>query len=258
MEINKKRGSACYYYVDEACRKGNLYKYMTMETALTCIDTGSLRFVEPSKWPDKFEGLYYKSSYARVDPGDRVPKKLVACCLAINKACEAAWNQYTYGGSGLSSVCVQFVIDRQKLQEQLDTYANGIDAKVYEGVVDYSHNEFVIQNIKRVASPLHSAYFDDFSLAKYLNLLLLKRPAFQYESEVRFFIIKNDQNTHVDTIDVPIDWRLVIKRILISSKCSKWEEKLFTDYVNTKIPGVTIQKCNILDAPNGFDYEIEG
>lgn len=146
MEIKKKKGSKCYYYVNDACRKGNLYKYMTMETALSCIDSGTLRFVEPSKWSDKFEALYYTSSYSKVDPSDRVPKKLVACCLAINKACEAAWNQYTYGGTGLSSLCVQFVINRQELQKQLDAFADSIDAKVYEGIVNYSHDEWVIKN----------------------------------------------------------------------------------------------------------------
>ena len=58
--------------------------------------------------------------------------------------------------------------------------------------------------------------------------------------------------------DVAINWSTVIKKILISAKCSKWEEKLFTDYVKTKIPGVKIQRCNLLDAPEDFDYEIEG
>lgn len=231
---------------------------MTMETALCCIDSGTLRFVEPSKWPDKFESLYYKSSYKNVDPHNRVPKKLVACCLAINKACEAAWNQYTYGGAGLSSICVQFVIDRQKLQDQIDTFAVANDAKVYEGVVDYSYTDFIISTLQKRVNPYHDRFFSDFTLAKYLNVLLIKRQAFQYESETRFFIIKNDLSTHVELVDVPIDWSVVLKKILISSKCSKWEEKLFSDFVSARIPGIKIERCNILDAPTSFDYVIEG
>lgn len=257
MKISKNRRLHHFYYLNDACRKRSLYKYMTMETALECLENGTLRFVEPVKWPDQFEGLYYKAKYTKVDPADRVPKKLVACCLAQNKACEAAWNQYTYEGKGLSSLCVQFVMNRKELQGELDKYAVKEDMKVYEGLVDYSHDDFTIENIKSKKNALHDVFFKDFSLVKYLNILLLKRKLFYYESEVRLFLINNDQTHHVDTRDVPINWGKVLKKILLTSKASKWEEKLFTDYVHSKYPGIPIEKVNILAAPTSYDYEIE-
>lgn len=257
MKLNRLKGFSSYYLIDKGCGKRNLYKYMSMETALICLDTDSIRFSEPNMWPDKFEGLYYKSSYKNVDPDNKVPKKLWACCLALNKACEASWDVYCKGGSGLASRCVQFVIDRQELQRQLDAFAHDNGMKVYEGMADYSHSDYTIENLRKKGNPRYRQFFDPFTQASFLSLLLIKRQAYQYESELRFFIVPEDQTKVDKYLSVSLDWNKLLKRILIDKSCSEWEKKLFTNWVQAKYPSVPIVPFDIHAAPENFNYEIE-
>lgn len=206
------------------------YKYMDLETAMLCLRNSTIRFAQPDTWPDKYEGRFYNADYSNVAKDTTLTPKLYACCITFTKVSEAAWNTYTYNKSGIGSRCVQFVFDRTKFRKYLDQFAtHNKVAKydIYEGAVTYELSDFQINNLHLKESPLYSIYFNNFELKNYLNLMLIKRPAFKYEEEHRFFCIPRDQQHIEKYIDIPISWKDIIREIRVDERCSGVEMEAF-------------------------------
>lgn len=237
-------------------RGSNLYKYMDLESALLSLDKTSqkkpnIRFVEPTSWDDQYEGRFYNATYDNIlnDPV-RAPF-LYACCFSSKKENEAAWILYSHGKNGLAGRCVEFSLNRSKLRHQL--VSNLRDCTLYIGAVNYQ-SMTMIDNLHLPNITLNGVikknedyykYFEKFSREKYINLLLLKRPAFEHEKEVRIFIVPNSPNKSKTRRDsngnlpqpatpkfVDIDWIDVIEEIRIDKNCSDYEKRLLQDSLN--------------------------
>ena len=235
------------------------YKYMDLESALLCLKNKNIRFVEPTRWEDKYEGRFYKANYDNVSNNEHDSPLLYACCLTHKPNNEAAWKLYSYGKTGLGAHCVQFKINRLKFRSQL-AKASQVKAgyTVFEGKVSY-YSQTIINGIHKknykskskglVENKNYHLFFDHFTLLHYLNLLLLKRDYFIHEHEVRFFIIPNDESkpkgkvhqkdgikTYGDAYYVDIDWFDIIEEIKIDSKCGDVEYDIFKDACLSLIP----------------------
>lgn len=246
-----------YYLIGESMEETLIYKYMSIDTALFCLDSGQIRFQQPNNWSDEYEGLYYKSRYDNVKNGLQFRKSLYACCMAQNKASEAAWKMYTYDGKGLKAGCVEFILNRQKLRNQLSQYAEANNMTVFEGKVNYSQSDYTIQTIGKKMNPLYNLFFKDFDLGRYLSLLLLKRQAFSHESEVRFFLVPDQKVKMKKYINIDIQWAQIVEGILIDKNCGYWDKKLFKDYVKSILPDVTVEEYDVHSAPKEYSYHIE-
>lgn len=233
-----------------------LYKYMSLDTALTCLGdknkAGSLRFVEPTKWVDRYEGLYYNAKYYNKSGslnGSIPDPILFANCFSTKQDNEAAWKLYTYGKTGLGSICVEFKINRFKLRSELikpeiqgySLYVGKVEYMAPSRIESLCKPKLVI-NGHREENPDYNKYFSGYNLYNYLNLLLLKRKAFSHEEEIRFFIdpkmtgkksYVNKKNVFVEKnkpIDVPIDWISLIEEVRIG-KCGDLEYSLLRDKI---------------------------
>lgn len=193
-----------------------LYKYMSLDAFITCLESGKWRFYEPDHWDDKFESRFYRAEYKI--PGSACVRRVFATCLTQSKKNEAAWKVYA-GNEGLKAHCVQIELDVNKLLEQFFQS----DRMVFERRVQYM-DEYLLMNLHKPASPIHADFFDAFCFNKYLNLLALKRDSYKYENEVRFFALPADGSVPADDhIDLKINWADVIKYIRISKRCSDSE-----------------------------------
>lgn len=224
------------------------FKYMDLETAMRCIKGKTIRFAQPDTWPDKYEGRFYNADYKNVTNNYNNTPKLYACCVTFTKVSEAAWKTYTYNKKGFGSRCVQFRFDKSKFRNELYKFAKSNKQskyKVYEGDVSYAISDFQIDSLHQKSSPFYAQYFYDFKLDKYLKLLLIKRPAFKYEEEFRFFMIPDNQNIENSHIDVPISWPTIIDEILIDEDCSDVEIEAFKAFC--KKYGIDEHKISKLD-----------
>lgn len=239
-----KQKESHYFRIEDGHRGQFLYKYLDLESAILSLDSNNLRFVEPTLWIDKYEGRFYKADYSNVSKNSRDFPFLYACCFTLQKDNEAAWKLYTYGKIGLGAKCVQFVIKRKKIREELEKL-NAM--AIYEGTVYYLdekrindiHKKYLNKSIR--INPDYSSFFTRFNLNSYLNLLLLKRQYFFHEREVRFFLIpnvgkkrakkhtKNGNICYGEAYLASINWNNVIERIRIDSSCSDIEYKLLED-----------------------------
>lgn len=231
------------------------YKYMDLESALLSLSKNveksqkpNLRFVEPSFWDDQYEGRFYNAIYDGNKEDTIKTPFLYACCFSSKRENEAAWILYSHNKKGLASRCVEFCLNRNKLREELSkNIDNGMS--LYIGTVKYENKEIIDNlHLPNIGDDNHKnsnyyKYFANFTLQSYLNLLLLKRPTFEHEKEVRIFIIPNigkqksrrnnsgELEKNADPIFINIDWVNVIEEIKIDKNCSNYEKELLQEKI---------------------------
>lgn len=226
-----------YYKIGSYGTGRNFYKYMDIDTAIKCLKASTIRFVEPSKWDDNYESRFYTANFNNVlngkDEKETCPR-FFATCLTNKSDNEPAWVIYSHGKK--SAKCVQFTIDRIELRRQIIYFLENYCSEkftIYEGVVSYLWHGF-IDNLDKVIvngenNELYNLFFDCFSFKNYMNLMLLKRDAFEHEKETRIIIIpdKQDKDKYdkIDNVsadyylDIKIDWGKVIKGVKYDANC---------------------------------------
>lgn len=237
-----------------------VYKYMDLETAIRCLTSGTLRFAEPTQWSDKYESRFYNADYSNVCKSRDCTPRLYACCFTHKKASEAAWKTYSYNKAGLGCRCVQFKINLKRLRLGLDSFATANGFQVCESLMCYDLTDKRIESLHEKKSSLYGEFFKGFSLESYLSLLSLKRQAFDYEEEIRYFLIpKNlDSEVNAETF-VKIEWKKIVEEILVDSKMSYVEKEILTLYcekAGLNISqnggnGIKIRPVKLYEAPTG-------
>jgi len=198
---NERNGHAKQYKEIGSFATGySYYKYFPLATAIKCLENGTMAFVEPSRWNDAYESLYYEADYSEVAPDYMNHPRVFATCATNQRYDESAWRTY----SGNDNICVQFELDRFQLRYALLKAIQDHDS-IYEGTVQYT-TRYVIDSIgkktkisAKTGIVTDNKFYDEFishdgssfGIENYLNLLLLKRNDFKHEQETRFFIIRN-------------------------------------------------------------------
>lgn len=240
----------------------HFYKYLNLDAALKCIDNGTLQFVEPSRWQDKYERRFYTADYSsqKVNEPEDCPI-LFATCMTTTRFDEAAWKLYTYEQTGLGAYCVEFQINKHKFRQKLVKSLEYKD-RVYEGVVMYCSPSMIDKihqkKIEKRGIMTNNTHYENYVMkhtgvpyiTNYLNLLLMKRDAFKHESETRFFIVKNDkkgtsksqQKIIDDKVEYGeaillknIDWIEIIEKVYINAEEDSREYGLLSDALKKQL-----------------------
>lgn len=219
--------------IGERLKGKAIYKYMPIKTALLCLQNNTIRFSIPTKWTDPFEKYYYTANYCNVMPNPSFDSRLFACCLTQNNDCEAAWRMYTNDTD--NNPCVQFKVFLGQFRRFAEKFVRGKGATLYEGMVSYILNDSEILHLYQKCNKNYSHFFNDFSLEKYLNLMLLKRPFYKYEGEIRYMIHGDSLCFDNDYLDVKIPWSLCLYSAKLPPNCSdslkkELKEALETNY----------------------------
>lgn len=200
-----------------------VYKYMTMDVLISCLENKSWRFWEPRKWADKYESRFYCADYSLLNAEPDSVQRVYATCVTRNKNNEAAWKVYA-GKEGMQAHCVQLELDLSALLDELFKSR----CKIFERKVQYL-DEYKILHLHETTNASYEEFFQDFDFGCFLNLMALKRDAYTYENEVRFFA--TEQVTEDRSYgkmkpfykDLTIDWGKVIKSMRIDKNCSDSE-----------------------------------
>lgn len=196
-----------------------LFKYMPLDTFILSLKNKSLRFVESSIWSDQYEQRFYCANYHFSNAEQSAPK-IYATCFTSKQNSNAAWRVYSHG-TGLGMYCVQLELNVVKLREQL--YLSKF--QIFEKRVKYE-KESIICNIHNPKSSLYEQYFSPFNFDHYLDLLSLKRDAYDFEDEIRIFAKpeptekRNIHKNKGEHYDLSISWSEVISKIRVDNKCS--------------------------------------
>ena len=205
-------------------RYKTVYKYMSLESFILNLYKGIWLFSEPTRWNDRFERRFYCANFS--PDKYTMASKLFATCVTKKQNNEAAWKVYAHG-LGLGAHCVQLELDVEHLREEFDKSSSQYDFQERE--VSYK-TEYYILNLHRKENIEYPKYFNPFSLSTFISLLSLKRDAYKYEDEVRFFAIPKGSPFLArslcgkgDSIDIPITWKNVIKRVRVDKACTEAE-----------------------------------
>lgn len=229
-----------------------MYRYFEFEAAKSCIKNNTIRFSQPSTWNDGFEKRFYSTycDYSNIltkEEQQVETPQLYACCFTQNKTSEAAWKVYSYNDNqSEEKICIQFTIDVNVFRRMLEEYANANNCMVYEGPMIYFYSDEEINTIHQRGARRHDILFENFKLDNYLNLLRIKRQAFYYEGEYRFFVIPQEKNNVMeDYLYIPINWDKVIAEIKIESKVDDSIKKGLKSFLKTNNISANLQDFNL-------------
>lgn len=219
QRIIRYRRSNSNVVTAEKLSYSKLFKYMPLDTFILSLNNKSLRFVEPIIWCDQYEQKFYRANYHFPNAEQSAPK-VYATCFTRKQNSNAAWKVYSHG-TGIGMYCVQLELDVAKLREQLLLSM----FKIFEKRVKYE-TEFVICNIHKPQFSLYKQYFSPFNFEHFLDLLSLKRDAYDFEDEIRIFAKpepsekRNTKGENGEYHDFSISWSEVISKIRVDKKCS--------------------------------------
>lgn len=216
-----------YFRIGDIIKGIFIYKYMNISTAEACLNHNNVRFSYPSRWKDPFEKLFYTANYDNVMPNNKFETSLYAYCVTTNPECEAAWKMYRAekkeNEKEEDNPCVQFKIYIGQFRNFIANYVQGI-GDAFEGKVNYSFNGKKILSLINPKNQDYSKLFKPFSFKNYLNLMLLKRPFYKYEEEIRF-MIQLDHVLESEIIDIPMPWSQCLHSIQLPPGCSEINRK---------------------------------
>lgn len=235
-----------------------LYKYCGLDVAILALNEKrtklKLRFIEPIFWKDPVESQIYLAEFP-----ERIKnkvQKVFACCVTKDKLSEAAWITYGYDKTGIGARCVKFSLISRALRNVLAREADRNGYTLYEGDVEYVDMK-QLMTIKDPTSNIYKRFINaDFTIETFLHMLLLKRDAYRYENETRFFLVKKEtennsrtKSHYVDSkvekehyVDLEIDIDTVVNKVYHSESCDKAEIKILQEYYGNKVEASTLYK----------------
>ena len=190
------------------------------------------------------------------------PPKVFASCCTYKRNSEAAWRAYMplRPKNNKQVFCVRFEFNKVRLRKLID---EAIESNYsgqfcfYEGKIEYKNNFFfsrVIDKYDRNNGQLvleHKEYFPEvFELSHYLRLLLLKRKSFEYEKELRFFLVPQTAPTYTSMPFVILGLLSAVNSITINGTMSEAQQNAFKKLVQKSDPSFNVD-LNII-----FNYDI--
>lgn len=206
----------------------SMFKYLDIEAFIKTLKTGFL-FKEPSLWSDPYEKLFFDAKYHGINRLD-APNPLYACCFTTGEETDASWKQYAEN-SGLGSKCLRLRLNFRNYIDILNKYAEKRNCKIYVGAVSYEYKEQDIDLFYERGTKWNSFWFTKFSLKNYLSLLLVKRPAYYTEKELRVFIVPEISKSKNKKLFVTrnMKWDRIITEVLLSPDTTE-EELMFVKW----------------------------
>lgn len=236
----------------EFLRKKLIYKYMPLEFALEIIKGKYLWLCNPASWKDPFEKRFIEAKYLVGGKELDFPLKgqLFCTCFTQTPTSEAHWNSYSDGQIGISLRIV-----RKQLLKVLEQ--NSTDYDIYIGKVNYLKTNELKKPISEIEHFKTMSSLNISNRRIQVNLLLLKRIAFQYENEIRILAVKKHKTKEhgvklFHTIE-PIE---LINTITIDPKAGCNIESTLKDVFKKEYGFKKVFKSQLYSMPNDIRIEI--
>lgn len=232
----------------EFLKKKNLYKYMPLENALASLEDKYIWFANPTTWNDPFEKRFIEAKYiVGADEKDYPLKDQIFCtCLTEKATSEAHWNIYSRSEIGIS-----FTFLREELLTHLESIS-GYD--IFIGKVIYKPTKVIEGPIRNALALIKPVDIKSDSIM--LNLLLLKRIAFEYEDEIRIIITKKNKTKEKGIKIIYTDTKTLISKIVIHPSVKEHTEKLIKESIKSKYGIMTVFKSNLYNSKSDIKITI--
>lgn len=218
----------------------NLYRIMDFSRVVQLFEKKELYFANPSTWDDPYEQLIKHSK----------DHALFGQCWSRTYNSDALWRIYSKDGMG-----VRISTTEEKLRQVIKS---GIKGKGYNyrlREVEYVSQVRLNKKARSVAARLQ----DLFVIGEAVDMLYVKREAFQHEDEWRatLYCPSEARADGKKGITIPVDPHRFIKSILFDPRASDEIVNAFAFYFKTKLGFKgRVARSVLYKKPKG--YEIEG
>lgn len=197
--------------------------------------------VSPNKWDDPFENFILKS---KIKMDDGVIGEIgfrdsyYGQCWTTHKASDAMWRIYSEKAQG-----VRIRTTIRKLAKSLSDTQNELkNSSCFIGKVEYLGKQKLLEFANTVLTGMPRPI--DFA-----RTLLVKRPAFQHEREVRLIYSDIHKNNKKDIFSYSIDPHELIEQIMIDPRLTIDEAKNVKRNIRLKTAYIGTIKRSLLYAP---------
>ena len=204
---------------------GHFYRYMSIKKLKDFLTNGKIVFAYPSNWKDPFEKYFVDADYGCL--GFKKPATYCAC-FTQKRENESSWISYSYYNSGEDRHSARVLFDMKLFLELLNSKSYKTTINFRLGLVSYELQERSIMALGKRNSKYYKEAFENFSLDKYADLLLIKRKAFESEVESRLIITVEDDEQDNEGLEVGLDSTVlhnVVKEVTIDPICSPAQAK---------------------------------
>jgi Protein of unknown function (DUF2971) len=173
--------------------------------------------VKPSLWEDPFENFILKSK-VRLVSGETASfdfkNDFYGQCWSFHKASDAMWRIYSYDKY---SVRIRTTVKKllTSLEKSLGEWAH---TQSFIGRVNYLPNKMLIHFANTVFKGINIPSADLFA-----KTLLVKRPAFKHENEIRLLYFEKNNGITEKLYRYPINSHEFIDQIMIDPRLSESE-----------------------------------
>lgn len=188
-------------------------KYLTIDKFEKLVTAEEFAFSSPEYWLDPYEQLFYKRpEYHDIFHFD-IPDFQAYCFTSNqNRNEDAMWSVYRYNSS---EPVIKVTFNLYELLRQINDFCEKRNFTLYIGSVDYSKSQ---ENLRTLMNPdknkekgkdtgLFDIYFPEIlTVNSYLTLMSLKRKQYNYEGEIRMFIVP-DKGTLSGQLKLPFDYK---------------------------------------------------
>lgn len=201
-----------------------LYRYVPADQLKADIKGEHLVFVSPLLWEDPYEQRFIKADFKTVY-GFTQPDFVCLCFTSdAYEMAAAAWRMYS---TRERKTLVKVEYDANELLHQLDDFCTNNGLQLIISKVSYGLTKAQLRD-----DPVKSVLGDDvknkvqaFSNEHFFSLLSVKRKAFAFESEIRFFITGPEENLKINEnhlLPIKMDLRRVINKVMVEPKDPKY------------------------------------
>lgn len=238
-----------YLNIKEKEKESYIYRIIKVEHLYALFEQCHNVLVNPMKWEDPFENFILKSSVRLPTGEERVwqyHNSFFGQCWTLHKASDAMWRIYSSG----SCECVRIRTTVRTLASSL-WKACGSDAcdQAYIGRVSYLYNRAFI----RFAN---NALHLPLKVCDLAHTLLVKRPAFRHEKEIRLLANINNR-TESDLFHYRVSPHELIDQLMVDPRLKPREAKSFIEAIR-KRTGFSgdIKRSLLYTLPDGLVFPL--
>ena len=192
-----------------------VYRIISIDRLEQLFNTKTNVLVSPEKWDDPFENFILKSKI-KLDNGEvgniGFCNDYYAQCWTTHKASDAMWRIYSQDSKG-----VRIRTTVRKLAESLSVgLKEWKNTQCFIGKVKYLPNKKLLEFANTILTGLPKP-------TQFAQTLLVKRPAFIHEKEIRLIYFDKDSTVKSDIFSYKIDPHSLIDQIMIDPRMTKDE-----------------------------------
>lgn len=197
---------------------GRLYRIMDFSRVVQIFEKNELYFAHPSTWDDPYEQrVLHQNSHA-----------LFAQCWCSLGVSDAMWRIYSPHHMG-----VRIATSTRKLRLAIRSKAEARGYKSALSAVRYLSQH----NLEREARVIAKSLESDFKMSEAVQLLYMKREAFQHESEWRATVFCPEEDPHDPKkgIAIEVEPHKLIDNILLDPRAPQELVDAFQYYFKEKL-----------------------